>query len=96
MIQSFKAKSTQDFYHGVNSREARKIPQNVSRAALRKLDMLNAAKLIQDLRIPPANKLEKLKGDLTGFYSIRINEQFRVIFRFEDGNAFDVEVIDYH
>ena len=96
MIQSFKSKGTADLYHGISSREARKLPQTLLRAALRKLDMLNAAKVIQDLRIPPANQLEKLKGQLAGSYSIRINDQFRVVFRFEDGNAHDVQIIDYH
>jgi proteic killer suppression protein len=64
--------------------------------AHRKLDMLNAAHDLLDLRVPPGNKLEKLRGDLAGFWSIRINDQFRVIFRFAEGNASDVRIADYH
>ncbi len=78
--------------------------QNVAKVALRKLDMLNAAKTLQDLRSPPNNRLEKLKGDLYGFYSIRINDQWRIIFRWNeeknengfDTGAFEVEIVDYH
>lgn len=67
--------------------------QNVAR---RKLRMINNPIDLNDLRIPPANRLEKLKGDLSGFYSIRINDQWRIIFRFNNGNATEVEIIDYH
>ena len=70
--------------------------QAFARGAKRKLDMLSAACKIEDLRIPPANRLEKLEGNLKGFYSVRINRQWRVIFRWTDGDAYEVRVIDYH
>jgi len=65
-------------------------------AALRKLLILDAAECLDDLRVPPGNRLEKLKGDRDGQHSIRINDQWRICFRWEDGNAFDVEIVDYH
>ena len=68
----------------------------LSRAALRKLRMLDAAEEIADLRVPPGNRLERLKGDRAGQYSIRINDQWRICFRFEGGNAYDVEIVDYY
>jgi proteic killer suppression protein len=71
-------------------------PSSIIKVALRKLDYLNAARNINDLRIPPGNRLEKLKVDLEGYYSIRINDQFRIIFRFEQSNAYEVEITDYH
>lgn len=96
MIINFKSQATQDIYDGINSKEARKIPQTVWKVAQRKLDMINAAVSISDLRVPPGNKLEALKGDLDGFHSIRINEQYRIIFLFKDSNAYDVKIADYH
>jgi toxin HigB-1 len=96
MIVNFKSTSTQDIYAGINSKEARKIPQMTWKVAQRKLDMINAALNSTDLKAPPGNRLEVLKGDLYGFHSIRINDQYRIIFRFKDGNAYDVEISDYH
>lgn len=96
MIKSFGTKGTEDIYHGISSREARKIPQDLGRAARRKLDMLNASVELKDLQAPPGNRLEALKGDLKGKYSIRINDQYRAIFVFKDGNAYEVEITDYH
>jgi proteic killer suppression protein len=72
------------------------LPATIIRVALRKLDYLNAAKNINDLRIPPGNRLEKLKGELEGYYSIRINVQYRIIFQFDQTNAYKVEITDYH
>ena len=72
------------------------MPTAIRANALRKLDMLNAATTVQDLRSPPGNRLEKLGGDLEGFHSMRINQQWRLIFRWVDGGAEDVEIIDYH
>ena len=69
---------------------------NIASAALRRLDQLNAAKNLIELREPPGNKLEALKGDRQGQYSMRVNDQFRVCFRWSDGDAYDVEVVDYH
>jgi toxin HigB-1 len=81
---------------GKNSRESRKIPQAIWNVVRRKLDMLNAAVALQDLRVPPANRLEALAGDLKEFHSIRVNDQYRVIFVWKDGNASQVQVTDYH
>lgn len=71
-------------------------PSTISRAAARKLDVLQAAVKLSDLRIPSGNRLEALKGDLKGYHSIRINEQWRIVFRWSDGDAYDVRVEDYH
>lgn len=96
MIINFKSQVTQDIFDGINSKEARKIPQTAWKVAQRKLDMINAAVNISDLKVPPGNRLEALKGDLDGFNSIRINDQYRIIFSFKDSNAYDVEITDYH
>ena len=73
-----------------------KLARPIQRAALRKLVLLDAAEAVQDLRVPPGNRLEKLHGDRSGQYSIRINNQWRICFRWSDGDAFDVEIVDYH
>ena len=96
MIINFKSQATQDIYDGISSKEARKIPLTIWKVAQRKLDMINAALNITDLRVPPGNKLEALKTDLEGFHSVHINDQYRIIFRFKDSNAYDVEITDYH
>ena len=96
MIVNFADKATEDIYHGTDSKAARQIPNTVWRIAARKLDMVNSAHDLRDLKIPPANRLEQLKGKLSGFHSIRINEQYRIIFRWDEGNARDVEITDYH
>ena len=70
--------------------------QGVARAAKRKLEMVNGAARLDDLRVPPANRLEKLKGDLKDFYSIRVNDQWRVIFRWQESDAYEVRIVDYH
>lgn len=75
---------------------SRKLPRDIQQTAMRKLWMLDAAYTLQDLRIPPGNRLERLKGDRSGQHSIRINQQWRICFRWHDGNAYDVEIIDYH
>lgn len=96
MIQNFNSQGTEDVFHGRSTREARKIPQSLWRVARRKLDMLNAAVNLKDLKVPPANRLEALKGSLKGKYSVRVNDQFRLVFVFKDGNAYEVEIVDYH
>lgn len=75
---------------------SRKYPEDIQRVALRKLKMLDRSQSLMDLRSPPANRLEKLKGERDGQYSIRINDQWRLCFRWENGDAFDVEIVDYH
>ncbi len=96
MIITFLSEATRDVYDGKESKQARRIPQFIWGVAQRKLDMLNAAHLLNDLRSPPANRLEALKGNLKGKYSIRINDQYRIVFEFRDGNAYEVEIVDYH
>ena len=96
MIVSFGSKGTEQVFNGEDSSAARKIPHAIWRIAQRKMDMLNAAVLIEDMRVPPGNRLEMLKGDLKGMWSVRINDQYRLIFTFKDGNAYEVEIIDYH
>ena len=96
MIVSFGDEATADLYHARPTQRARSFPPTIVKIALRKLDVLNAAHRIQDLREPPGNHLELLKGDRAGFYSIRINEQWRIVFRWIDNNATDVSITDYH
>ncbi len=93
MIQSFKDKEAEKIFRRQRSR---KLPGGIQQAALRKLRMLNRALNITDLRVPPANRLEKLKGDRKDQYSIRINNQWRICFRWQNGDAYDVEIVDYH
>ena len=93
MIRSFNDKETERIWNGEVSR---KLPIEIQNTARRKLRMINNAQNINDLRIPPANRLEKLHGDLSEYYSIRINRQWRVIFKWTDGNALDLEIVDYH
>ncbi|MBI4431286.1 MAG: type II toxin-antitoxin system RelE/ParE family toxin [Candidatus Omnitrophica bacterium] len=93
MIRSFACKDTKALFQ---RDRVRKIPSDIQHVALRKLRMLDAATSLEDLRIPPANRLEKLKGNRQDQYSIRINDQWRICFRFEKGEATDVEITDYH
>lgn len=96
MIVSFGDRATAALYHGERGKAIRKYPPDIRRAALRKLDVLNGARELKDLRSPPGNRLETLRGDLAGFHSIRINVQWRIVFRWVDGDARDVSVVDYH
>jgi toxin HigB-1 len=96
MIISIKDDITKDIFNGINSKAARKIPTVLWLVAQRKLDMINAAHEVIDLRIPSGNRLEALKGDLHNYFSLRINEQYRIIFKFENGNALEVQITDYH
>ena len=93
MIVNFGNKETEKVWKGIISK---KLPREIQEVARRKLRMINNSIDVNDLRIPPANRLEKLKGDLKEFYSIRINNQWRVVFKWENGNAFEVEIMDYH
>ena len=93
MIQSFKCKETEKIFGRLSSK---KFPNNIQRVALRKLRMLNRATILNDLKVPPSNRLEPLKGKRKGQHSIRINEQWRVCFKWRKGDAFDVEIVDYH
>ena len=93
MIVSFKDKETEKIWNGIVSK---KLPLEIQDTARRKLRMINNSIDVNDLRIPPANRLEKLKGNLKEFNSIRINNQWRIIFKWDNGNALEVEIIDYH
>jgi proteic killer suppression protein len=97
MIESFADKATTDIFNGVNSADARKrLPRDLWRVAFRKLDQIDAAVEISDLKVPPGNRLEALKGDRVGQYSIRINDQYRICFEWRSGDASNVEIVDYH
>ena len=94
MIASFADQTTEDIYNGSNTRTARKIDRQVWPVAVRKLDILNAAISLNDLK-SPGNRLEKLKNDLEGFWSIRVNDRYRIVFRFKGGNAVEVRCQDH-
>ena len=94
MIASFADRAAEALFHGESP--PRRIPADLRAAALRKLDALNAARSLQDLRAPPGNRLEALRGNLVGCYSIRINDQWRVVFRWAAEAAHDVRIVDYH
>ena len=96
MIQSFADDTTADLFQDRNSRAARRIPRGLWRSVQRKLKILDTAARVDDLRIPAGNRLEALKGDRAGRFSIRVNDQYRVTFRWEGGNASEVSVEDYH
>ena len=96
MIVSFSDDATADLYHGTNTHHVRRFPPPIKHLALRKLDVLNASDSLNDLRQPPGNRLEALKGDLAGYYSIRVNDQWRVVFRCEGNDAHEVSLTDYH
>jgi len=96
MFRPFGSKSTEDFYHGRSTTQSGKIAAVIRPQALRKLDMLNAAATVEDLKSPPGNRLEKLSGDLQGFHSVRVNQQWRLVFRWVDGVAEVAEIVDYH
>ena len=96
MITEFGNRLAEDLWDDKSSRTVRRFPQELHRAARRKLLYLNDAEQLKDLRVPPGNRLEALKGDWSGYHSIRINIQWRIIFVWDKGLASDVQVIDYH
>lgn len=97
MIQSFKNIGTEDIYEGRNSADARRLlPRSLWRVAVRKLDQIDAAVALDDLRVPPGNRLEALKAERIGDHSIRINDQYRICFKWTESGAEAVEVVDYH
>ena len=93
MIKSFKDKETKKIFE---RRRSKKLPSDIQQIALRKLRMINRVQSLEELKIPPANRLEKLKGERFGQYSIRINNQWRICFEWQDNNAFNVQIVDYH
>lgn len=97
MIQCFKTAGTEDIFDGLTSQAARKCcPLSIWAVARRKLDQINRVRDVDDLKVPPGNRLERLKGDRENQYNIRINEQYRICFTWEEDNAYDVEITDYH
>ncbi|MQA99979.1 MAG: type II toxin-antitoxin system RelE/ParE family toxin [Actinobacteria bacterium] len=93
MIKSFRDRDTERLFE---RHPVRKLGTGVQRVALRKLRMLDAAMRLSDLRVPPGNRLERLRGDRVGQHSIRINDRWRICFRWQEGDAYDVEIVDYH
>jgi toxin HigB-1 len=92
MIRSFADRDTEELFNRLASRRW----MSISRVALRRLRLLHRARTLDDLRVPPGNRLEALKGDRAGQHSVRVNEQYRICFRWRNGDAFDVELTDYH
>lgn len=97
MIHSFKDQGTEDIFDGKNSKAARKLcSQSLWNIASRKLEQVDSASNLNDLKVPPGNRLEALSGNRDGQYSIRINDQYRICFEWSNGNADNVEIVDYH
>ncbi len=97
MIQSFKNKATEDIFNGLSSKIARRIcPQNLWKIAARKLDRIDSVLSMEELRVPPGNRFEALSGNRQGQFSVRINDQYRICFKWSESGPFDVEITDYH
>ena len=96
MIRNINGKATQDIFDGYNSRQSRTVPQELHAKARRLLDQINTAPGLEFLNVPPGNRLEKLRGQLAGYWSVRINDQWRIIFKWKENDALDVEIVDYH
>ena len=96
MIRTIADDATRDIWNGVNSKAARGIPRAIWPVIRRKLDQIDAVTRLEDLNVPPGNRLHALSGDLAGYHAIRVNDQYRVVFRFEGPDAYDVRCTDYH
>ena len=96
MIKSFANNTAKDVFNGKNTKKARVLPNELHERARRVLDQLNAAPTVDVLRVPPGNRLEQLRGDKEGKWSVRINDQWRVMFNWDDNSAANVEILDYH
>ncbi len=97
MIRSFRDQATEDLFNGRHTKAARRrLPRSLWGVAARRLDALDQAEILDDLRVPPGNRLEALRGDRQGQWSVRINEQYRICFRWTESGPVDVEVVDYH
>ena len=96
MVRSLGDDTTRDIWNGVNTRAARRIPKELWPAVRRKLDQIDAVMRLDDLKVPPGNRLHALVGDLAGYHAVRVNDQYRMVFRFEGHDAYDVRCTDYH
>jgi proteic killer suppression protein len=96
VIKNIKGKATQDIFDGISSKASRKVPHELHERARDLLDALNAILRVDDLKAPPSNRLHKLKGSLKDYWSVSINDQWRIVFKWDDKHAIDVEIIDYH
>jgi proteic killer suppression protein len=96
VIRTLADDTTRDIWNGVNSKAARRIPRELWPIVRRKLDQIDAVTKLDDLKVPPANRWHALGGDLRGSHAVRVNDQYRVVFRFAGGDAFDVQCTDYH
>jgi len=96
VIESFGDKACEDLFHGAHTSRVRRLPHDVAATAVVKLDILNAAHDLNDLRSPPGNRLEALKGKLRGYHSIRVNSQWRIVFKWQGQGAHEVSLVDYH
>lgn len=96
MIKNFASKVTEDIYHGISNRHSRRVPEELHGKVCRLLDQLNAATKVETLRIPPGNNLERLRGKLVDYWSIRVNKKWRIMFKWHNNYAYDVELVDYH
>ncbi|MBX3029447.1 MAG: type II toxin-antitoxin system RelE/ParE family toxin [Chloroflexi bacterium] len=96
MIASFGDAVAEDLFHGRSTARVRRLPPDVLRTAIIRLDLIDAAAAIRDLRSPPGNRLERLRGELDGLHSIRVNDQWRIVFRWSGDDAHDVRLVDYH
>lgn len=96
MIRTLADDTTRDIWNGVNSKAARRILRELWPNVRRKLDQIDAVTRLEDLRVPPGNNLHALGGDMRGLHAVRVNDQYRIVFRFEGGDAFDVRCTDYH
>jgi proteic killer suppression protein len=96
MIRTFADETTRDIWNGVNSKAARRVPREIWPVVQRRLDQIDSVMNLEQLRIPPGNRLHALGGELIGLHAIRVNDQYRIVFRFEGEHAFDVRCTDYH
>ena len=96
MIGTLAADTTRDIWNGVNTKAARRMPRGLWPIVRRKLDQIDAVTRLEDLKIPPGNRLHALTGDLRGWHAIRVNDQYRIVFRFDGSDAFEVRCTDYH
>jgi proteic killer suppression protein len=96
VIRTLADDTTRDIWNGVNSKAARRVPRDLWPNVRRKLDQIDAVAQLDDLKVPPRNRLHAMTGDLRGWYAVRVNDQYRIVFRFEGADAFDVQCTDYH